>query len=135
MNTITIPTPVYEIENTSDVLSRLSDFTTALTIDYSYLFDDLYGQEIFGLKTTNYDILTDIFILADVLVRIYRDILNTPIESRLTYKEYMQQYHLDCMFKGLMCKHVNIKPLMVAFDSGYSNVNNTPSYQQQFIIQ
>lgn len=134
MNTLTIPTSVYAFADISDVLSRLSDFTRTLLIDYNILWDDLYGQEIYGLKTVNYQVLTDIFILADLLVRIHKKITDTVDEERLTYSEYMKMFYVDCIFKSLICRHVNVKPLMISFDSGYSNINNVPIVQNVFQI-
>ena len=77
-------------------------------------------------KLCGYKVLTDINRLHRQLVRIHLEILNTPLEDRLTYKEYMEKYFVNCIAKSLLCRGLNPKPLMVAFDNGYRNINSIP---------
>jgi hypothetical protein len=113
--------------NLEDITSNSASFTEKLLEDFFNIFDDLYREEYYMLKLTRYDVIMDIMMMHRILTRIQLEILATSQENRLTYSEYLQKYHGDCLFKSLICRGVNIKKLMIAFDSGYSNINNIPT--------
>jgi hypothetical protein len=113
--------------NLEDITSNSASFTEKLLEDFFNIFDDLYREEYYMLKLTRYDVIMDIMMMHRILTRIQLEILATSQENRLTYNEYLHKYHGDCLFKSLICRGINIKKLMIAFDSGYSNINNIPT--------
>ena len=113
--------------NLEDVTSNSASFTEELLEVYFNVFDDLYREEYYMLELKSYDIVMDIMMMHRILTRIHLEILSTEQDERLTYNEYLQMYHGDCLYKSLICRGVNIKKLMIAFDSGYSNINNIPT--------
>lgn len=129
MNTLTLPPFIFEFEEQVDILATLSGFNISLLRGYNKVFDTLYAQEIFGLPTLNYYVLDDIYLLLELLTLVELERQRTDDEDLLTYKEYMEKYHIDCLYKNLLCRGVNVKALMIAFDPGYSNINNIPSVE------
>jgi hypothetical protein len=129
MNTLTLPPFIFEFEEQVNILATLSDFNISLLRGYNKVFDTLYAQEIFGLPTLNYYVLDDIYLLLELLTLVELERQRTIDEDLLTYKEYMEKYHIDCLYKNLLCRGVNVKALMIAFDPGYSNINNIPSVE------
>jgi hypothetical protein len=129
MNTLTLPQFIFEFEEQVNILATLSDFNISLLRGYNKVFDTLYAQEIFGLPTLNYYVLDDIYLLLELLTLVELERQRTIDEDLLTYKEYMEKYHIDCLYKNLLCRGVNVKALMIAFDPGYSNINNIPSVE------
>ena len=109
-----------------DVAPYSSGFYQELMLNQFTVIDNIRVQEYFMKKLCGYKVLTDINRLHRQLVRIHLEILNTPLEDRLTYKEYMEKYFVNCIAKSLLCRGLNPKPLMVAFDNGYRNINSIP---------
>ena len=137
MNTLTFPPFIYELQEQDEILAMLAGFNIKLLKAYKNVFDTLYTQEVFGLPTVNYDVLNDIYLLLELLVLVELEISRTEEGDLLTYKEYMEKYHIDCLYKNLLCRGVNVKALMIAFSPGYSNINNVPIFETgigQYII-
>lgn len=109
-----------------NVAPYAANFMEKFYSSYYKILQDIYKEEYYMLDLHSYDIANDIFYLYYLLVKIHLEILNTEEDERLTYGEYMEKYHLDCVFKSLICRGFNAKKLMIAFDSGYSNINNIP---------
>jgi hypothetical protein len=122
-----LPHTYYSFINPSaDVAPYSSGFYQELMLNQFTVIDNIRVQEYFMKKLCGYKVLTDINRLHRQLVRIHLEILNTPLEDRLTYKEYMEKYFVDCIAKSLLCRGLNPKPLMIAFDNGYRNINSIP---------
>ena len=122
-----LPHTYYSFINPSDdVAPYSSGFYQELMLNQFTVIDNIRVQEYFMKKLCGYKVLTDINRLHRQLVRIHLEILNTPLEDRLTYKEYMEKYFVDCIAKSLLCRGFNPKPLMIAFDNGYRNINSIP---------
>jgi len=114
------------ISPSADVAPYSSGFYQELMLNQFVVIDNIRVQEYFMKKLCGYKVLTDINRLHRQLVRIHLEILNTPLVDRLTYKEYMEKYFVDCIAKSLLCRGLNPKPLLVAFDNGYRNINSIP---------
>ncbi len=121
---LTFPHLYYDFSNLDDVIGNSSEFTGELFDNYYSLLINIYKEEYFMKKLKHYDIVTDLFSLHYILVKIHLVILSTSQDERLTYSEYLEMYHGDCIFKRLVCEGVDPKKLMIAFDSGYANINN-----------
>jgi hypothetical protein len=109
-----------------DIGVSSANFMAKFYTSFYSLLETLYIQEYYMKELTYYNLINDIFYLYYVLVKIQLVILSTDIDKRLTYAEYLEQYHGDCIFKSLVCRGFNAKKLMIAFDNGYSNINNIP---------
>ena len=125
MNIVQLPYPIYEFSDISLPAYSVQNFFSRLITGYNALADTWYREEIFGLKTSSYEVYMDISILLHQLLRIKLAIARTTTPK--TYAEYMEEYHVDCIYKVLLCKGYNVKALMIAFDPGYSNIYSTPT--------
>ena len=125
MNILPLPYPIYEFSDVSLPANSLQNFFSSMIRGYNALAENWYREEIYGLKTASYEVYMDINILLTQLLRIKLAIART--ETPKTYAEYMEEYHVDCIFKVLLCKGVNVKALMIAFDEGYRNIYSTPA--------
>ena len=122
-----IPYDFYNYLNPSiQVSGNMSAYFYKFINKYESVLDEAYIQEIYMKALTNYELINDIFIMMHLLIKIHYEIIKTPIGERKTYKEYLEDYHADCVYKVILCKSVDVKPLMIAFDEGYRNLNSIP---------
>ena len=123
-----LPNTYYSfIDPATDVAPYSSGFYYELMVNRYSIISQIQREEYYIKDLLGYDILMDINRLHRQLVRIHLEILNTEQDDRLTYKEYMEKYYVDCMVKSLMCRGFNPKSLLIGFDEGYRNINNIPT--------
>jgi hypothetical protein len=106
---------------------NIASFWQFLFKQYKGIPDNIYVEEMYAKALKSYKLFNDIMNLYHGLIMIHHEIINTPQEERLLYKEYLEKYKLDCIITSIFCQGINIKPLMVAFDNGYENINGIPT--------